>query len=200
MEGIEELKRKHRRVIQKRLKEFKKISGEDIFYELCFCIMAVQTSGKKSWDVVMELKKKDFFRRNINPAPFLRKGYIRFHNTKSKHLILAKKKYFQIKKALTINNVNELREWLIFNVRGIGMKEASHFLRNIGKTEELAILDRHILRNMKLFGARMRTKTLTKKTYLSLEKKFMELARKLNMKPAELDLLLWAKEVGVVFK
>jgi len=50
------------------------------------------------------------------------------------------------------NENKDMREWLIRSIRGIGYKEASHFLRNIGLGENLAILDRHILKNLKFFG------------------------------------------------
>ena len=49
---------------------------------------------------------------------------------------------------MPIDSPMELREWLVKNVKGLGYKEASHFLRNIGKSEDLAILDRHILKNL----------------------------------------------------
>ena len=45
---------------------------------------------------------------------------------------------------------NALRNFIAENVKGYGLKEASHFLRNIGKSDnQIAILDRHILRNLK---------------------------------------------------
>src|SRR3989344_1392908 len=94
-------------------------------------------------------------------------------------------------------SIEEMREWLVQNVKGVGWKEASHFLRNIGRTRELAILDRHILRNMVRFGfADGMPKSLTKNKYLELEQSFINMASSLEMKPAELDLLLWAKETG----
>ena len=48
-----------------------------------------------------------------------------------------------------INDGYQAREWLVHNVKGIGYKEAGHFSRNIGFTQDLAILDRHILKNLK---------------------------------------------------
>jgi len=94
-----------------------------------------------------------------------------------------------------------IREELVRSVKGLGYKEASHFLRNIGLGLHLAILDRHILRWM----ARLRLissypKSLSRRRYLELEARFRWLARYLGMTPAELDLLLWAMETGTVFK
>lgn len=52
-------------------------------------------------------------------------------------------------------------------------KEASHFLRNVGFGENIAILDRHILRNLvKLEVIDELPKTLTPKLYLEIEEKW----------------------------
>ncbi|HIH65704.1 MAG TPA: N-glycosylase/DNA lyase [Nanoarchaeota archaeon] len=198
--------------IKSRLQEFSKLRGasdERLFYELCFCIMAVQTSGVRSWKTAESLRRNKFFERGQRPEKFLREGYIRFHNNKSKHLLEMRAKFPEILRALKgassmasgIKSIEEMREWLVQNVKGVGWKEASHFLRNIGRTRELAILDRHILRNMVRFGfADGMPKSLTKNKYLELEQSFINMASSLEMKPAELDLLLWAKETGFVFK
>ena len=188
-----------------RLREFSQLqSAKDkkLFYELCFCIMAVQTSGVRSWKVAENLQEKKFFEQGQSPEKLLREGYIRFHNNKSKHLLEMRSKFSEIAGMLKAGRSEEkMREWLVENVKGVGWKEASHFLRNIGRTQQLAILDRHILRNMARFGfADGMPKTLTKNKYLELEQSFIKMARELKMEPAELDLLLWAKETGFVFK
>ncbi|MBB6503763.1 N-glycosylase/DNA lyase [Sphingomonas endophytica] len=41
-----------------------------------------------------------------------------------------------------------VREWLVANAPGIGPKQASMFVRNVGLSYELAILDRHVLNYM----------------------------------------------------
>lgn len=203
-EILREYKAKEKEIKQ-RLKEFsslRKASTEDIFYELCFCIMAVQTSGLRSWKVVEKLKEQDFFNKGTNPKNFLRQGYVRFHNNKTRHLLEAREKFAEIISVLREEkNVDLLREWLVKNVKGVGYKEASHFLRNIGMTQELAIIDRHILRNM----LRYRTiseipKSISRKKYLELEQKFQNFSKRLELTPAALDLFFWAKETGVVFK
>ncbi len=100
-----------------------------------------------------------------------------------------------------LDETASLREILAQKVKGLGMKEASHFLRNIGMGRELAILDRHILKNL----ARYRIideipTTLSKKTYREIEQKMRLFSREIGIPMDELDLLLWAKETGVVFK
>ena len=90
-------------------------------------------------------------------------GRTRFQNNKSKYLIEAKNKYKEIIENLRKLNAFQMREWLIENIKGISYKESGHFLRNIGE-RDLAILDRHILKN--LFEQKVIEeipKTLTKK-------------------------------------
>lgn len=48
----------------------------------------------------------------------------------------------------------DARQWLVSEAPGIGPKQASMFLRNIGKSYDLAILDRHVLEYMVLTGLR----------------------------------------------
>ena len=49
-------------------------------------------------------------------------------------------------------SANEARQWLVDFASGLGPKQASMFLRNVGFSYELAVLDRHVLRYMELLG------------------------------------------------
>ena len=81
------------------------------------------------------------------------------------------------------------------------MKEASHFIRNIGLGKELAILDRHILRNLLKFEVISNIpRTLGKKTYLHIESKMKEFSNKIDIPMSDLDLLFWSEETGEIFK
>jgi SAM-dependent methyltransferase len=70
----------------------------------------------------------------------------RFPNTRAKYIVEARKHAKDLKKIVhsTFDNVDALREWLADNVKGLGFKESSHFLRNIG-FEDVAIIDFHII-------------------------------------------------------
>jgi len=101
----------------------------------------------------------------------------------------------------SMNDSFERREWIVKNVRGMGWKEASHFLRNVGFGEELAILDRHILRNMeRLDVIESIPKTITGKNYVEMEAKLREYVKTIDIPMDEMDLLLWYKEAGEIFK
>lgn len=132
---------------------------------------------------------------------------VRFRLKKAKYVLEARQKFLidgKLKireKIKNFNDVFEIREWIVKNIKGIGYKEASHFLRNIGIGEDLAILDRHILKNLKLFGVIDRIpKNLNKKIYLEIERKMDEFSKKINIPISHLDFVLWYKERGKIFK
>ena len=105
--------------------------------------------------------------------------------------------YHQLKNGLS---AYELREWLVKNVKGLGYKEASHLLRNIGY-RNLAILDRHILRNLVRVGVlKQIPKSISRLNYLETEKKFLGYSKKINIPMDELDLLFWSMETGEILK
>ncbi|RKZ24654.1 DNA lyase, partial [bacterium] len=67
--------------------------------------------------------------------------------------------------------------------------------------ENLAILDRHILKNLLKLGVISSIPpSLSRRQYLEIEKKFIEYAKKTGIPPAHLDFVLWYRETGKVFK
>jgi N-glycosylase/DNA lyase len=101
----------------------------------------------------------------------------------------------------SFSNIYECRKWLANNIDGLGYKEASHFLRNIGLGEEIAILDRHILRNLKETGVIEEIpKSLSRAKYMQVEKQMIGFARQIRIPVSHLDLLFWSKETGEIFK
>lgn len=187
-----------KKIIKNRLSEFSK--NKDYFYELCFCLLTPQSNAKKCYECIQILKKKDFLNKNFNISKYL-KAKTRFYRNKSNYLIQYKKNHYEIKnKIKKIKNPKELREYLVKNIKGIGYKEASHFLRNIGY-RNLAILDRHILKNLK--DLKIITdipKSLNKTKYFEIEEKFYDFSKKINIPMDELDLLFWSIETGEVFR
>ena len=190
--------------IRRRLEEFRQVDASEYFYELAYCLMTPQTSAESVGKVIEELKKISFHSQPVDPEPILRNRgtYIRFHRTKSKHLLKLKDEFPLIASFVTRSiSPDELREWLVKNVKGLGYKEATHFLRNIGRNGGLTILDRHILRNLKRYGAvRSLPGSLSRKRYLSIERAFVRFADRVGIPVDELDLLFWSMETGVIRK
>ena len=79
------------------------------------------------------------------------------------------------------------------------MKEASHFLRNIGFSN-YAIIDFHIIDLLVKEKLITRPKTLTPKRYLEIESILETLAKKTKLSLGELDLYLWYMETGKILK
>jgi N-glycosylase/DNA lyase len=189
--------------IKRRLNNFKLIRINEYFYELVYCLLTPQSSAVNADLVVDSLRKKNFQTRTINPERFLanKDSYIRFHKNKTKYLLEMKNNYDIIVNQLQNGSpASELRKWLVENVKGIGYKEASHFLRNIGY-RDLAILDRHILKNLVRIGVlKELPKSLPKQIYFEIEKKFLKFSKKINIPMDELDLLFWSMETGEILK
>ena len=190
--------------IRRRLAEFRAVDPSEYFYELAYCLLTPQTSAENAGKVVEELQRLSFHSLPVDPEPILRNRstYIRFHTTKSKHLLKLKDDAPTILKALSeLRDASAKREWLVNNVMGLGYKEATHFLRNVGLNEGLAILDRHILRNLKRYGAiRSVPKSLSRKQYLSLERSFARFSQRIGISLDELDLVFWSTETGMIRK
>jgi len=192
--------------VKSRLAEFKemnKLSAEDWFSELCFCILTANSKFQTAFNIQNELDFKGFANLSENEvAARIRSNKHRFHNTKAKFIVKARE-HLDIKQKITdlIKNKSsgEAREWIVKNIKGIGFKEASHFLRNVGYFD-LAILDRHILNLMAEKGHIIKPKSMTPKNYVEIEKKFIELSEEAGMKAGELDLYMWCMKTGEVMK
>ncbi len=196
--------------IKKRLDEFRKIKDmedEIIFAELAFCLCTPQSKATTCWNAVQALVKNNLLYSGEKEQikPFL--NAVRFNENKSNYIIEARRMFsdgnkLNVKKFVgSSENPHKLREWLAENVNGMGMKEASHFLRNIGIGNGLAILDVHILKNLKRYGViEDLPKNLNKKKYLEIENRMKKFAEDTGIPIDELDLLLWSEETGFVFK
>jgi len=193
-----------RDAIRKRLDEFRRVPPSGYFYEITYCLLTPQTSAENAEKVVAELQRRSFHLNPFDPVSILgdRSMYIRFHATKSRHLLRLKSEFNLIFAVLNEgHDAFELREWLVRNVRGLGYKEATHFLRNVGRNGGLAILDRHILRNLQRYGAiRSVPSTISRKHYLRIERSFERFASRIGIPVDELDLLFWSMATGVIRK
>lgn len=204
--GVEDLRREfatRKAFIRKRLDEFARVRPREHFYELVYCLLTPQSTAVHAGMAVQKLRAGRTTQTAAEVAAVLREkdSYIRFHNTKANHLKKLETQFPEIAAVLCNGRSGrDLREWLVENVRGLGWKEASHFLRNIGH-RDLAILDRHILRNLKRHGVvRTIPKTMTRRQYLDLEEKFLTFSRTIAITIDELDLLFWSRETGEILK
>lgn len=201
MYNIKKEYQKRKKEIKKRLKEFSEVNKDDYFYELCFCILTPQSNAYKCDECVNILKKKDFRTNSSIDIKKILQSRTRFYKNKSNYLYYFWDNKDEIFSSLkNIKNRFDKRDFLVENVKGLGLKEASHFLRNIG-VRNLAILDRHILKNLVLLKVIDEIpKSMNKANYLDIEKKFLGFSKKIKIPMDELDLLFWSIETGKVFK
>ncbi len=196
-----------RKVIDQRISEFSSFSsknGEEWFSELCFCLLTANSKAKTAMAIQKELGARGFSTLSHKKlVGCIKSNKHRFHNTKAARIIEARAHSKNLKS--TIQNIVEnhgqtvAREWLVDNVKGLGHKEASHFLRNIGY-EDVAIIDRHILSILEQHNIISRPKDLSPRNYLAIEEACISLAEKLNMSLSRLDLSLWYLKTGSVLK
>ncbi len=208
MKSIDELKKTYeqkKEEIKKRLEEFKEVgkqSDERIFAELAFCLCTPQSKAIVCWNAVESLTKNRFLFEGSQEQikPFL--NAVRFNENKSRYIVEARENFDNVKSTLANStDTFSIREWLNDNVKGLGMKECGHFLRNIGLGDSLAILDVHVLNNLMEFDVIDEIpKSMTKKKYLEIEAKMKEFSNKVEIPMDELDLLFWSERTGFVFK
>ena len=87
---------------------------------------------------------------------------------------------------------NELRDELIDLVSGLGLKQASMFLRDVGAAKNLAIIDRHVIDFMEAVHLSSNlTKSLNTKEYLELENSLRDYAFFLGYSLDILDRAVW---------
>lgn len=191
------------KLVESRINEFKEIRSkfhDKIFGELCFCIMTANCSAEKCIEVQKLVGAGFHNLPEEKLAQKLRLNGYRFPNIRAKYIVQARELQGELKSNIkTYKDLHKLRKWIVKNIKGLGYKEASHFLRNIGFTD-YAIIDFHILDLLTKFNLIEKPKTLTKTKYLEIEELLEKIAEGLNLNLAELDLYMWYMETGKILK
>ena len=158
--------------VKKRINEFeeKRKNEKEIFKELCFCLLTANFNAEKAIKIQNEINDGFLNYDEKSLSKKLRELGYRYPNVRAKYIVEARKKFNEIMAIIKEKrNEREIREWLVKNIKGLGYKEASHFLRNIGY-KNVAIIDFHILNILQKFNLiTNKPKTLTRKTYHALQ-------------------------------
>lgn len=196
--------------IESRLEEFERVgrrSFKILFSELCFCLLTPQSKARVCDAAIKELQKRGMLYKGNQDEIGARLSGVRFHENKARYIVEARNTFtsewgFDLEGIIQQGTkAKTLREWFVKNVKGLGYKEASHFLRNVGVGFDLAILDRHILGNLYRYRVIKEVpKSMPRKQYLDIEKKMRKFSKELGIEMGALDLLFWSKETGEVFK
>lgn len=188
--------------IEKRLLDFTRIPRDKktLFAEMVFCLLTPQSKAFQCDAAVKRLQESGALMKGTVQSVKKCIFNIRFNNQKTKSIIEARKHIGSLKAVVSMEP-EEAREWLVSNVRGLGYKEASHFLRNVGSGQQLAILDRHILKNLAFHKVIEEVpKTLTRTKYMEIEEKMKGFSQEKAIPVAHIDLLFWSNETGKIFK
>jgi len=211
LEGLRREFRRKKDRIRVRLAHFRRIGrmpDAALFEELCFCLLAIQTKARAS-DAALRgiVAGGDLWTGDERTLARHLRHRVRFHNHKAGYIVRARRRFFpdgtpKLRAALNRSpSPQDARAWLVSEIDGFGFKEASHFLRNIGRGEDLAILDRHVLRNLVRHGVIRRLPTsLTPRRYLAIETRMRAFAATVGIPLGALDLLFWSRETGEIFK
>jgi len=202
-----------RKEIRARLREFHLVwqSGSDtqLFEEMVYCIFTAGASAVMGANAVNAVRPllKDGSRAALTRALKKRPAY-RFHNVRAEHVV-ATRSYLNETVAMRLRDqLNsfgdpfERRDWLARNpkIKGLGYKEASHYLRNIG-FKGYGILDKHIVRCLAELGVIDSSKPpTTRARYLETEARMRHFSGVVGIDFDELDLVLWSMKTDKVLK
>lgn len=191
-------------LVDKRINEFKRIgvgSINNIFKELSFCIMTANCEAKKCIEIQERIDDGFLTLSQEKLTEKLKENHYRFPNIRSNYIVRARDNIKNLDNILKTNREeeSELRDWLVKNIKGIGYKEASHFLRNIG-FKNYAIIDFHIIDLLVKYRLIEKPKNISKNKYLTIETILKNIGNTLDLNMAELDLYLWYIETGKILK
>lgn len=200
-------------------KDWRLMPEEEIWYELCFCILSANVRYELASSTLKHLIKmnlldvawikkekraNNIIKKELSESHFLplkKNGLLRkyrYPRKRAMQIVKAAKTIYSdsmtIKKILQESKSDiEARAFFVMKVSGLGIKEASHFLRNIGYSNSLAIIDVHILSFLQRFClVRFDKKyAMTNKIYLILERIMRHFAKFHNLVLSVLDLAIW---------
>ena len=213
---VEDIRATHetrKKEIRARLDQFREVwrKGDDTQFweELVFCIFTAGASARMGFRAVEavrpllmngEREEMTLALRNAGAHrfPVERPGYIVVTRTYLReHCEMALRKELK-----SFVDPIERRDWLAQEkqIKGLGYKEASHFLRNIGLTGH-AILDKHVMSClMDLKVVETPKPPVTRARYLEIEERLKVFAQDIRIDFDELDLVLWSMKTGEVLK
>ncbi|MEA1924994.1 MAG: N-glycosylase/DNA lyase [Candidatus Altiarchaeota archaeon] len=189
-------------LVESRLREFREAGSSApsrLFRELCFCLTTANCSAESCLVVLDDVGDGFLLLPEAELASRLRVLGYRFPNRRASFIVEARSCISSLGGVLSSGDQQGMRDWLVGNVRGLGLKEASHFLRNVGFFD-VAIVDFHIIDLLVRYGLVERPRTLTRGRYLEVEGVLREVAQRVGMSLGELDLYLWYLETGKVLK
>ena len=212
----------HLSCLDTREADWRRMSEEDLWEELCLCVLSSRTRFELASEALGRLKRAGLLRR-LRAEPNLvlyseveaalrprgRSGAvvarsIPFWRTRASQLVNAAVLLYVGRneglKALLSNatDAEELRSRLAMNIPGLGMKQASHFQQNVGFSHEFAVIDAHLLSFLRvnLMIIDVEPEALNKTLYIELEQRIQRLAAANGLDTSLLDRIVWNLKSG----
>jgi N-glycosylase/DNA lyase len=213
IENIRATRKERGPQIRARLAEFRAIwesgSDERLWEELVYCIFTAGASARMGLSSIEAIRHLLFDgSREEMTAALIRARAHRYPAARPGYIVVTRD-YLQtdcgmrLRERLTgFDDPLARRDWLARtrDIKGLGYKEASHFLRNVGLSG-YAILDKHILRSLAELGIIESPEPPSTRTrYLETEERLRRFARDVRIDFDELDLVLWSMKTGEVLK
>ena len=213
VDNIRATHKTRKKEIRARIDEFREVwrNGSDarLWEELVYCIFTAGASarmGSKAVEAIRPLlieggaeeMTRALVAAGAHRFPVARPGYI----VVTRNYLRADCDMSLRQKLHGFADPMERRDWLAQEkqIKGLGYKEASHYLRNIGFSG-YAILDKHVMSClMDLKVVETAKPPATRARYLEVEEKLRLFAREIGIDFDELDLVLWSMKTGEVLK
>jgi len=208
---MKEVHESRRHEIRRRLAEFAATgrdgSDEKLWEEMVFCFFTGGCSARMGLNAI-EAVLPLLLAGDQEALSLALTGVHRYPNARARYIV-ASRAFLKEHCGLRLRNKLESfdcrlerRDWLgrEKGIKGLGYKEASHFLRNVGFTG-YAILDKHVLNclfELKIIDEPKPPNTRAR--YLTVEDKLKNLTESSGIDFDELDLVLWSMKTGVILK
>ncbi len=199
-------------------KDWNKMHETTLWKELCLCILSSNVNFESARSALNHLSQKGFLKSEFLLNEYSSQEIIfneltkplylppkidgnlrkyRFPSIRAKNIVDAANHIysdgFSIRQTLKeIDSEIEARNYLAKNISGLGLKESSHFLRNIKFSSSLAIIDVHILSFLEELGLILIDKNIiSTNEYLQLEVLMQQLSKIYGMNLSILDNAIW---------
>ncbi len=187
-------------------------SEEKLWEELVCCVLSSQVKFELSHAVMQNLKHNGLLDIKILDYSYedrlgdsLRSSVMvdgrsikyRFPNTKAKQIAAARENIYGrgIRLREMLDKYSEpldLRVALVKLVPGLGMKQASMYLRNVSNSFELAVIDSHVLKYMSMMNlVKKIPSAISKAQYLVKENKLTKYSEKFGYPVGCVDYAIW---------
>ena len=211
---IEKIRLAHagrRREIRARLAEFAAVGkrGDDreLWEEMVFCFFTGGCSARMGLRS-LEAVKPVLMTAGQDELARALTGVHRYPNARSRYIVASRdflNEHCGMRLRSKLESFScgfERRDWLVGEkgIKGLGYKEASHYLRNIGY-RGYAILDKHVLNSLAELKVIDDPKPpSTRSRYLTVEQNLKNFTDSIDIDFDEIDLVLWSMKTGVILK